>query len=207
MLPGFTDFSARLEMTGCTHCHCERGSDAISIITHLIMLQRKMYDKYFKPKKALGQNFLINQGIVQKILAAAELKNSDNVLEVGPGKGVLTFEIAQRVKRLVAVEKDDDLCAGLERRERKTKLSFRPRSYRVEKSVNHHLVDFSMPLRNDMGRPSMPLRVTQQGRRNNIKIINADILRFNLAELKKEFNGEPYKIVANLPYNITSRFF
>jgi len=211
------------------------SGDAISVITYLLMLERKTYDKYFKPKKSLGQNFLINQGIVQKILLAAELKNSDNILEVGPGKGVLTFEIAERVKCLVAVEKDNGLYAELESRERKTKLSFRPRSHRVEKSVNCHLVDSStllrndrgtlpdssipqkteqVPLRNDMGRLSMPLptplklcrtsRVTQPG--DNIKFINDDILKFDLAELKEVFNGEPYKIVANLPYNITSRF-
>jgi phospholipid N-methyltransferase len=115
-------------------------------------------DKFLKPKRSLGQNFLINQGIVEKIIAAAELKNSDNILEVGPGKGVLTFELAKRVKRLVAVEKDDELCVELERRERETKLSFRPRSHRVEKAVNSHLVDSSISqragqvrLRNDRG--------------------------------------------------------
>jgi 16S rRNA (adenine1518-N6/adenine1519-N6)-dimethyltransferase len=43
-------------------------------------------------------------------------------------------------------------------------------------------------------------------KRGGIKIINEDILKFDLSELKKEFHGEPYKIVANLPYNITSRF-
>ena len=114
-----------------------------------------------KPKKSLGQNFLINQGIVQKIIAAAELKNSDNVLEVGPGKGVLTFELAERVKRLVAVEKDDLLCDGI---------------------------------------------VEMVGKLGKVGIFNEDILKFDLNELKKEFQGEPYKVVANLPYNITSKF-
>lgn len=64
-------------------------------------------DKFIRPKKSLGQNFLINQGVVKKIIAAAELKNSDNVLEVGPGKGALSFSIAKQVKYFVAVEKDN----------------------------------------------------------------------------------------------------
>ena len=66
-----------------------------------------------RPRKALGQNFLTDQNIVRKILAAAALQPSDQVLEVGPGRGALTALLAERVNRLVAVEFDRDLAALL----------------------------------------------------------------------------------------------
>lgn len=108
-----------------------------------------------KPKKSLGQNFLVNKGVVQKILNAAEITNSDLVVEIGPGKGVLTKELAKKANRIVAIEKD------------------------------HRLVN--------------PLRNTFQ-ESDNIEIIEADALKFNPYSI---FHS-PYKIVANIPYYITS---
>lgn len=58
----------------------------------------------------MGQNFLISQKVLKKIIAAAELKKSDLVLEIGPGTGILTKELASRSKRIVAVEKDKKLA-------------------------------------------------------------------------------------------------
>jgi 16S rRNA (adenine1518-N6/adenine1519-N6)-dimethyltransferase len=62
-----------------------------------------------KPKKSLGQNFLKNKDIVRKIVAAANLSAEDVVLEVGPGKGVLTEELAKIAGKVVAVEIDGNL--------------------------------------------------------------------------------------------------
>ncbi|MDP2909885.1 MAG: 16S rRNA (adenine(1518)-N(6)/adenine(1519)-N(6))-dimethyltransferase RsmA [bacterium] len=66
-----------------------------------------------KPLKKLGQNFLANMGIVKKIIASAELKPDDVILEIGPGLGVLTKGIAEKTKRVIAVEKDKRLCGIL----------------------------------------------------------------------------------------------
>jgi len=59
-----------------------------------------------RPFKGWGQNFLIDESVLSKIIKAAELKKSDAVLEIGPGSGVLTRELAERVKNMIAVEKD-----------------------------------------------------------------------------------------------------
>ncbi len=60
--------------------------------------------------KGLGQNFLINKNILQKIIETANLKATDIILEIGPGIGTLTKELAQRVKKVIAVEKDKKMC-------------------------------------------------------------------------------------------------
>ncbi len=114
------------------------------------------------PKKSLGQNFLINKGVLEKIILAAELKGGDTVLEIGPGTGSLTEKLSEKVLRhgsgqagrVIAVEKDKRVIADL-----KDKF------------------------------PS-------------VQIIEEDILKFKPEEhgLKKG----TYKIVANIPYYITS---
>ncbi|MBI3495299.1 ribosomal RNA small subunit methyltransferase A [Candidatus Berkelbacteria bacterium] len=108
----------------------------------------------FHPKKSLGQNFLNDERLLAPILDAAELTKDDTVLEIGPGFGILTQELAKKVKLVLAVEKDFQLVEAL------------------RKKFKHY---------------------------PNVKIIHADILRFDLNELPK-----PYKLVANLPFNITS---
>lgn len=65
-------------------------------------------------KKSLGQNFLTNTGIVLSIVDAAYLKEGDSVLEIGPGKGILTEELLKRGVFVTAVEKDTDLIPYLE---------------------------------------------------------------------------------------------
>jgi len=69
-----------------------------------------------RPSKGLGQNFLIDANVLRILVEAAELGEQDRVLEVGPGLGVLTGEMAARVSELVAVEKDWRLAAHLSRR-------------------------------------------------------------------------------------------
>lgn len=64
-------------------------------------------------KKALGQHFLINDGVVARICDLAELCAADQVIEIGPGIGTLTVALLQRAGRVVAVERDADLPAVL----------------------------------------------------------------------------------------------
>ena len=59
-----------------------------------------------RPSKRLGQNFLIDKNILNKIIESADIKSNDIILEVGPGIGTLTQELAQRAKKVIAVEKD-----------------------------------------------------------------------------------------------------
>jgi len=110
-----------------------------------------------KARKRLGQHFLIDNEVLQQILSAAELTTDDIIIEIGPGLGILTRELAQRAKRVIAVELDDKLA------------------------------DF---LRQEMA--SFP----------NARVINRDILKIDPSDLVPE--PERYKVVANLPYYITS---
>ena len=110
-----------------------------------------------RPSKKLGQVFLISKSVLREIIESAELKKTDTVLEIGPGIGALTQELAKKVKRVVAVEKDLKMIDVLK----------------------EALRDFK-----------------------NVKIIEGDILK---ADLKRHIlNTKPYKVVANLPYYITS---
>ena len=68
------------------------------------------------PIKRLGQNFLIDPNIVRKIVALAELRPGDHVLEIGPGRGILTGALSQSAGRVTAVEIDPRLHAYLESR-------------------------------------------------------------------------------------------
>lgn len=61
------------------------------------------------PKKSLGQNFLFDEQILAQIVAAAEVTSDDEVLEIGPGLGALTRQLAATARRVVAVELDDRL--------------------------------------------------------------------------------------------------
>lgn len=67
-----------------------------------------------RSKKSLGQHFLIDPNIVRKIIAAAELTPDKTVLEIGPGRGALTFELCRLVSQVVAVEVDPELVAYLQ---------------------------------------------------------------------------------------------
>ena len=110
-----------------------------------------------RPKKRLGQHFLVDEGVLQRIILAAELTATDTVIEVGPGLGVLTIELAKRAGRVIAVEADARLATALKQ--------------------------FIAPF-------------------PNVSIINSDILQTDPALLLA--SNESYKVVANLPYYITS---
>ncbi len=76
---------------------------------------KKLLRKYrLRPSKGLGQNFLIDKETIKKIITAADLNPEDIVLEIGPGLGVLTQELAKKTKRVIAVEKDRRMVELLE---------------------------------------------------------------------------------------------
>ncbi|MCX6721467.1 MAG: 16S rRNA (adenine(1518)-N(6)/adenine(1519)-N(6))-dimethyltransferase RsmA [Candidatus Staskawiczbacteria bacterium] len=66
-----------------------------------------------KPSKGLGQNFLIDKHILEKIIKTADIKSDDIILEVGPGIGTLTQELAKKAEKVIAVEKDKKMCEVL----------------------------------------------------------------------------------------------
>lgn len=110
-------------------------------------------------KKSLGQNFLVNPGVLERIAAAAYINKSDTVLEVGPGTGNLTQKLAATGARILAVEKD------------------------------HRLIE---PLKEKFSALA------------NVQIVENDILKLNPSAYG--LAPSAYKIVANLPYYITSHF-
>jgi 16S rRNA (adenine1518-N6/adenine1519-N6)-dimethyltransferase len=69
-----------------------------------------------RPRKSLGQHFLTDRTVLQRILAAAALSPADTVIEVGAGKGVLTQGLTSAAGRVIAVEIDEGLCDHLRRR-------------------------------------------------------------------------------------------
>jgi len=74
---------------------------------------RVLRDAGISPAKALGQHFLIDLGIANRIVAAAELTAEDTVIEVGPGLGVLTERLVEVAGRVIAVEVDARLAQRL----------------------------------------------------------------------------------------------
>ncbi|MBI3744551.1 MAG: ribosomal RNA small subunit methyltransferase A [Chloroflexi bacterium] len=68
-----------------------------------------------RPRKSLGQTFLVNPGALRRIAAAAHLTREDVVIEVGPGTGALTRELLARASSVIAVEKDEALASALEK--------------------------------------------------------------------------------------------
>ena len=77
---------------------------------------KEILKKYkIRPLKRLGQNFLLNRKVLEKTIQAADLKSDDIVLEIGPGLGVLTIELAKRVKKVIAIEKDRRMCEILKK--------------------------------------------------------------------------------------------
>ncbi|MEK7638085.1 MAG: 16S rRNA (adenine(1518)-N(6)/adenine(1519)-N(6))-dimethyltransferase RsmA [Patescibacteria group bacterium] len=67
----------------------------------------------FYPKKSLGQNFLVNKGVLDRIVEAAQLSAEDTVIEVGPGTGVLTQRLVATGAQVIAIEKDRRLIEPL----------------------------------------------------------------------------------------------
>lgn len=144
-----------------------------------------------RPSKKLGQNFLIDKNILDKIIRAADLspcggcpegtKKTDVVLEVGPGFGALTQELAKQVKKIIAVEIDKRLAEALEET---IQEHFLPSDERRNRAL---------PCSSDRSRD----RGVLKSRGSQVIIINEDILKYKV-KLRN------YKVIANLPYQITS---
>jgi len=137
----------------------------------------------FSRGRRWGQNFLVNAGAADRIVEAFRPGPSDLVLEVGPGRGVLTRRLAGRVRRIVAVEVDRDLAASL----------------RAE------LAAWAAP-------PGAPAGTGQAGQGEPggpgaLQIVEADILALDLGDLLRGLGAtprSPARMIANLPYNIAT---
>lgn len=69
-----------------------------------------------RAKKGLGQHFLVDRSVLEKIISAAELTPSDTVIEVGPGLGILTGELVKNAAKVIAIEVDSKLASSLQKR-------------------------------------------------------------------------------------------
>ncbi len=76
-------------------------------------VQKLLAEYGFTAKKSFGQNFLINEGIIKRIITAMAPETFDDVIEIGPGLGALTLPLAQKAKKLIAVDSDRDMIAVL----------------------------------------------------------------------------------------------
>ena len=113
--------------------------------------------KFFRTKKRLGQNFLINGEVIQDIIDFAKITKEDVVVEIGPGVGFVTEQLVKYAKKVIAIELDEEAIKEL--------------------AANKEA--------NSLG---------------NLEIIHNDILKTDLSTLCEE----QIKIVANIPYYITS---
>ena len=124
---------------------------------------RAIMEKYgIHTKKGFGQNFLTDLNVLKNIVSAAEITRDDNVIEIGPGIGALTEQLAQAAGEVLALEIDQDL---------------------------------------------IPVLAEVLAPYDNVTVLNQDVLQANLPELiKQQFTdpSRPNKVVANLPYYITS---
>ena len=109
-------------------------------------IKRELNALGIKPKKSLGQNFLVNEGIYKKIVAALEIKKNDTIVEVGPGLGTLTGYLAESGAKIIAIEKDRLLIAHLKNKFKDNKnvtiieddiLKFDPRNYDYKLQVTN----------------------------------------------------------------------
>ena len=115
----------------------------------------------FDFKKKFGQNFLIDENVVEKIVREAGVTKDDFVVEVGPGIGTMTQILCENAREVVAVEIDKKLIPIL-----------------TEDTLSYY---------------------------DNVTVINEDILKLDIKKLADEKNeGRPIKVVANLPYYITT---
>ncbi|OGZ67501.1 MAG: ribosomal RNA small subunit methyltransferase A [Candidatus Staskawiczbacteria bacterium RIFCSPHIGHO2_02_FULL_34_10] len=75
-------------------------------LTSIKIIKELLLKHSTKPSKIMGQNFLVDKLILDKIIKSADLSISDTVLEIGPGIGTLTYALAKKSKKVIAIEKD-----------------------------------------------------------------------------------------------------
>lgn len=77
--------------------------------------KKTLYENSVRLKKKYGQNFCIDSSVIDDIVKASKINNEDTVLEIGPGAGVLTKELAKTAKKVIAVEIDDEMINLLQK--------------------------------------------------------------------------------------------
>jgi 16S rRNA (adenine1518-N6/adenine1519-N6)-dimethyltransferase len=121
-------------------------------------IRKELAEYGLVPRKRLGQHFLVDRNILNKVIRSAGVEKEDVVLEVGPGLGEMTLALARQAKKVIAIEIDSKLVVIL------------------EKKMKDH---------------------------PNVEVVKSDILKVDFDQfLKKE--GHPIKVVANLPYQIST---
>jgi 16S rRNA (adenine1518-N6/adenine1519-N6)-dimethyltransferase len=144
-----------------------------------------------RPTRGMGQNFLVDPAALEAIVAAAELTPADTVVEVGPGLGVLTWELLRRAGRVVAVELDRRLVARLHE-----EFAQSPNLGVVQADILNVAPE---QLLADDRRPTTDDRRPTEDRGWKIEDGKPSIL-----DPRSSIPGASYKVVANLPYAITS---
>lgn len=124
----------------------------------MVSIKKELAEYDLIPRKGLGQHFLVDRNILNKVIRTAQVEKEDVVLEVGPGLGEMTLALARQVEKVIAVEIDPKLVAIL----------------------NKKMKDYP-----------------------NVEVVKGDILKVDFRQfLKRE--GHPIKVVANLPYQIST---
>jgi 16S rRNA (adenine1518-N6/adenine1519-N6)-dimethyltransferase len=124
----------------------------------MVSIKQELAEYGLFPKKGLGQHFLVDPNILNKVIRTAQVEKEDMVLEVGPGLGEMTLVLARLAKHVIAVEIDSKLVDILKR-----KLAGYP----------------------------------------NVDVVKGDILTINFRKIDFR-EGQKIKVVANLPYQIST---
>ena len=121
-------------------------------------IKKELLEYGLIPRKGLGQHFLVDRNILDKVIRTAQVEKEDIVLEVGPGLGEMTLALARQAKKVIAVEIDSKLAVILKQK----------------------MKDFS-----------------------NVEVVGRDILKMDFSQFFRK-EGHPIKVVANLPYQIST---
>jgi 16S rRNA (adenine1518-N6/adenine1519-N6)-dimethyltransferase len=135
-----------------------RDSKTYLLADTMTSIKRELAEYGLFPKKRLGQHFLVDRNILDKVVRTAQVGKEDVVVEVGPGLGEMTLALARLAKRVIAVEIDPKLVEIL-----KKKLADCP----------------------------------------NVEVVESDILKVDFKPFFQK-EGRPVKVVANLPYQIST---
>ena len=124
----------------------------------MVSIRQELREYGFFPKKRLGQHFLVDRNILNKVIRTAEVGKEDVIVEVGPGLGEMTLALARLAKYVIAIEIDAKLVEVLKKKS----------------------ADFP-----------------------NVEVVKSDILKVDFKHFFKK-EGQPIKVVANLPYQIST---